>query len=306
MPVSGQNVGFVGLGAMGAPMAERLVGAGFSVTVFDPSAQAMARLERAGAHGAPSPAAVADRAETVVACLPDPEVSRQVAFGPGGVAEGTAARIYVETSTIGMKAMREIDERLARAGIGVVDAPVSGGPNGARAGTLSMMVAARPRDRSAAEATLSATADRIFTVAEEPGLGQVMKLANNIMTHTNLLIACEAVAMGVKAGLDAALMIDVINRSTGRNQASETKFPKSILPRSFDYGARLAIPCKDMVLAAEEARMLGVPNGISGAVLAVFREAVAEGMGEDDFTAIFRLYERKAAFPYPGKGIPAA
>ena len=250
----GARVGFIGVGAMGAPMAERLLAAGYRVSVFDANPKAMAPLVAIGAVESSSPREAAAGAETVFACLPSPEISKRVALGPEGITGVEGLQTYVETSTIGTSAIKSIAQGLAARGIAVLDAPVSGGPRGARAGTLAMMVAGERAAFERARPLFDAIARNVFYIGAEPGLAQIAKLANNMISAAGMAAACEAAAMAVKAGVDARTLIDTVNASTGRNSATVDKFPQSILPRTFDYGGKLSTMYKDVALCLEEAR----------------------------------------------------
>jgi 3-hydroxyisobutyrate dehydrogenase-like beta-hydroxyacid dehydrogenase len=285
------KIGFIGLGQMGAPMAEHLVDGGFEVHVFDVTAAAMRPLVERGAIAAGSARACAQGAEVSFACLPSPEVSRAVALGEDGIAGADGPGVYVEMSTIGRATVQAIADGLRGHGIAVLDAPVSGGPRGARAARLSTMVAG---ERAAFERTrplFETIARNVFYVGEQPGLGQIAKLANNMMSAAGMAVACEAAAMAVKAGLDARTLIDVVNASTGRNSATEDKFPQSILPRRFDYGGKLATMYKDVRLCLEEAQRLGVPMWVGSTVTELWFHAMCQGRGEDDYTSIAKMIE---------------
>ena len=290
------RIGFIGVGAMGAPMAERLIDAGHIVAVYDVSAAAMAPLVARGAIAASSPREAATGAHTVFACLPSPEVSRAVALGPAGdgaegVASVTGVKTYIETSTIGTAAVKAIAAGLAARGISMLDAPVSGGPRGARAGTLATMVAG---ERAAFERTLplfETIAHKVFYVGAEPGLAQMTKLANNMISAAGMAAASEAAVLAVKAGVDPNTLIDAINASTGRNTATSDKFPQSILTRSFDYGGKFSIMYKDVRLCLDEARALGVPMWVGSAVGQLWFQGMAEGRADDDYTTLIKIIE---------------
>jgi 3-hydroxyisobutyrate dehydrogenase-like beta-hydroxyacid dehydrogenase len=287
----GGRIGFIGVGAMGAPMAERLLAAGHEVAVFDIAAMAMHPLVARGAIAARSPHDAAAGAHTVFACLPSPEVSRSIALGPEGIGNVEDLRIYVETSTIGTAAVKDISAGLGARGISVLDAPVSGGPRGARAGTLSTMVAG---ERAVFERTLplfEAIAHKVFYIGATPGLAQMTKLANNMISAAGMAAACEAVVLAVKAGVDARTLIDAINASTGRNSATMDKFPQSILPRSFDYGGKLATMYKDVHLCLEEAKAMDVPMWVGASVVQLWFQAMVEGRGQDDYTTLIKMIE---------------
>lgn len=285
------QLAFIGCGAMGAPMAERLLDAGHRVRVYDPSAAAIAPLVERGASAARGPRDAAEGCHVAFACLPTSEVSRAVALGPDGVVHCNDVGIYVEMSTIGSRTVKEIAEGLKAAGIAVLDSPVSGGPRGARAGTLSTMVAG-PRDTfDTAKPLLETIARNVFYIGEAPGLGQVTKLANNMISAAGMAAAFEASAMAVKAGVDARVLIDTINASTGRNSATMDKFPASVLTRSFDYGGKLGTMYKDVLLCLEEARALNVPMWVGANVVQLWFHGMTQGRGGDDYTTLIKMIE---------------
>ena len=288
------TLAFIGCGAMGAPIAERLIDAGHTVRVFDPRAAAMAPLVARGGIAATSPRDAATGAETAFACLPSPEVSREAAFGEDGVAGVKGLRTYVEMSTIGSKTIKTIAAELAKHNIAVLDSPVSGGPRGARAGTLSTMVAGERTAFERVKPLFDAVARNVFYVGDKPGLAQVTKLANNMISAAGMVASFEAAAMAVKAGVDARTFIDTVNASTGRNTATSDKFPASILTRSFDYGGKVGTMYKDVFLCLEEARQLNVPMWLGNNVVQMWFHAMTEGRGDDDYTSLIQMIERWA------------
>ncbi|MDE2064534.1 MAG: NAD(P)-dependent oxidoreductase, partial [Bradyrhizobium sp.] len=226
------RLAFIGCGAMGAPIAERLIDAGHTLHIYDPNPAATAPLVARGAVAEPSPRAAAERSDIAFACLPSPEVSRKVALGDDGIIGCKRLTAYVEMSTIGSKAVRAVAQGLAATGITVLDSPVSGGPRGARAGTLSTMVAGARATFETVKPLLDTVARNVFYIGEEPGLGQLTKLANNMISAAGMAAAFEASAMAVKAGVDARTLIETVNASTGRNSATMDKFPAAVLTRS--------------------------------------------------------------------------
>jgi 3-hydroxyisobutyrate dehydrogenase-like beta-hydroxyacid dehydrogenase len=198
----------------------------------------------------------------VMVSLPTPAIVRAVA---ADIATLTGVKVFVDLSTSGPAASEAITKTLAAANIDVVDAPVSGGVKGAAAGTLTLMIAG-PREAVALTKPLLEVFGRAIVVGEKPGLGQTLKLANNLMSAASLAIASEAMAMGVKAGLDPAVMLEVINASSGRNSATQDKIPKHVLNRKFDFGFANALSFKDVRLCLEEAEALGVPMVVGAAV----------------------------------------
>lgn len=287
-------VGFVGLGLMGAAMAHRLLDRAIELHVVEPDPTALAPLVARGAVPHPTPASLAASAEIVFACLPDARTSETVALGPNGIRQGGRVRIHVETSTIGRRAIEPIAAGLAKAGIALVDAPVSGGPKGARNGTLAMMASGPPTALASARPLLEMVAGKLVVMGEAPGLAQTMKLVNNLISAANMASAFEALVFGAKAGLDPDLMVEVVNASSGRNSATEDKIPQAVLTGTFDYGARLDIMYKDIALGLAEAEAEGVPTWTLGAMAQLWRFAMIEGSGAGDFTALIRAVERWA------------
>lgn len=282
------EIGFLGLGQMGAAIAERLQAAGARLHLYDPSEVAMAPFVLRGAVDQPSVRAVADAAPVVFACLPDGAVSETVA---AEVAGGSAVKTYVEMSTIGSPALGRIARIMDARGITLLDCPVSGGPKGARAGTLTLILAGPPDARAMLRPWLEKVGKNVFEVGDRPGQAQLMKLVNNLINAANLATAFEALVLGAKGGLDPDVMVDVINVSTGRNSATQDKVPRAVLPGTFDYGARLTTMLKDVVLGLQEAEALGVPMWVHQQVGQLWRFGEQQGLGQADFTALIRILE---------------
>ncbi|MGB9063614.1 MAG: NAD(P)-dependent oxidoreductase [Pseudolabrys sp.] len=287
------DIGFIGLGNMGQPMARRLIEAGHKLIVYDTRNDAVAPLVALGAQLASSPADVADRVETVMASLPSLQISEKVAIGEGGVIQGKRIQRFVDLSTTGATVSAKIAAALAKKNIVQIDCPVSGGVGGASNGTLAVMVSGPKAEIDLVKDVL-AVFGKVFVIGEKPGMAQTMKLANNFLSATAMAATSEAVAMGVKAGLDPAVMIDVINSGSGRTTASDGKFPQAILPRTFNYGFATALMLKDVRLCVQEARSLNVPNSVMSIVLDQWETTNKEFGGESDFTAIVKMVETRA------------
>ncbi|WP_322861023.1 NAD(P)-dependent oxidoreductase [Mycobacterium europaeum] len=287
------RVGFVGLGNMGFPMARRLIEQNHDVVAFDTREEALERVVALGARPASSPKDVADRAETVLASLPTPAASLEVATGAAGVIAGARIERYVDLSTIGSRTAGQIHDRLAQRDIVAIDSPVSGGVGGAEKGALAIMVSGPRAGFEAARPALEAIG-RPFYVGAKPGLAQTMKLANNVLAANVLAATAEVVVMGVKAGLDPAVMIEVLNAGSGATSASRDKFPRAILPGTFDYGFATGLMVKDVRLYLEEAEALGVPTDVATTIRRLW-ERVADDQGPDsDFTTVIKPLERAA------------
>jgi 3-hydroxyisobutyrate dehydrogenase-like beta-hydroxyacid dehydrogenase len=288
-----KHIGFIGLGNMGKPMASRLIDAGYQLTVCDVRRESVDALVAKGAHTAASPSAVASAVDTLLLSLPNPAVVREVALGTDGVIAGSKVKIVIDLSTTGARTAREIATAFAAKGIGAVDSPVSGGVAGAIKGTLAVMVAC-PKTMFAELEPMLKHIGRVFFIGERPGMGQTMKLANNLLSATALAATSEAIVFGVKAGLDPAIMVDVINAGSGRNSASQDKFPKAILPRTFDFGFTTGLMYKDLKLCLEEAEAAGVPMWVANAVRQLWYHAHEEIGADKDFTTVVQVLERWA------------
>ena len=288
--MSKDSVGFVGVGNMGFPMAGRLVDAGYEVVAYDINEDALGAISNKGAKAAKSAADVASQVETVFVSLPKPEHVHAVAFGEGGVCEGTKRRFFVDLSTTGPQAAAKNAAGLAEHGISAIDAPVSGGVAGAENGTLAVMVSGPKADCDALQPIFEVIG-KYFYVSDTPGHGQMMKIINNLLSATATAATCEAVVLGKKAGLDPHVMIDIINASSGRSTASEQKFPRSILPGTYDYGFAMGLMSKDVNLCLSEAEAMNFPMFIGKAVQQMWLHGVAQGGPDEDFTNLFRYIE---------------
>jgi 3-hydroxyisobutyrate dehydrogenase-like beta-hydroxyacid dehydrogenase len=257
-----ERIAFIGVGRMGSGMASRLLAAGHAVTVYDPQAAAVQALVARGARGAASISEAAAGCTVVMASLPTPAIVKAAA---AEIATTAGVEVFVDLSTSGTAAAQALAAVLGPRGIASIDAPVSGGVTGAANGKLTLMasgpLAAIERVRPLLECF-----GKLFVVGERPGLGQTVKLANNLMSAASLAIASEAMAMGVKAGVDPAVMLDIINASSGRNSATQDKIPRHVLNRKFDFGFANALSFKDVRLCVDEAEALGVPMVVGAAV----------------------------------------
>ncbi len=282
--------GFVGVGKMGTPMSIRLLNAGHRLCVFDTDDKAVAALEKAGAQRAGSAAEVASNAQTVFLSLPNPEIVQNVALGRGGVIEGTRVKRVADFSTIGPRTAGIVARALAERKITYVDAPVSGGLKGAREGTLAVMVSCPKNVYAELEGVLK-TFGKPFHLGEVAGQAQTMKLANNLLAAAAIAVSSEAMVMGVKAGLDPKMMLDILNAGTGRNSATLDKFPRAILPGTFDFGFATGLSYKDVRLCIDEAESLGVPMVVGAAVRQMLAVTNAVYGADSDFTSICRVVE---------------
>lgn len=283
MADTSRTIGFIGLGNMGAPMAARLAAAGHSLVAYD-AAGTQGRAP-AGAVAAGSAAGVAQAADIVLLSLPDGPVVQAVVADLAG-AEGRRAGTVIDHSTIGVAAAKAAEQALAQAGLRFLDAPVSGGVAGARAGSLAMMVAGDRSLFARWDDVLAPMAGNRFWVGPEPGQGQAMKLLNNFLSAIAMAATSEAVVFGEHHGLELTTMIDVLNASTGRNSATMDKFPNRIIPGSFDAGFTVDLLGKDVRLFVEAVAEAGTPARLGPEVNAIL-DRMKAAMPGADFTRIY-------------------
>jgi 3-hydroxyisobutyrate dehydrogenase-like beta-hydroxyacid dehydrogenase len=206
-------------------------------------------------------------------------------------ASGGRVTHVIDTSTIGVRAARAIDARLAEGGVGYIDAPVSGGVAGAKTRTLAVMVAARDDACARVEPVLAGLSDRRFRVGDRPGLAQAMKLANNFLSAIALAATSEAIAFGRSVGLDMATMLEVLNASSGRNTATSDKFPNHVLTGLYGSGFANSLMAKDVQLYLDEVAGRGLPSEVGAIAASVWARFSAAEPGAD-FTRIFPFVER--------------
>jgi 3-hydroxyisobutyrate dehydrogenase-like beta-hydroxyacid dehydrogenase len=284
------TVGFLGLGRMGGPMAANLIGHVERLLVHDVSAAAVEALVAKGAEAAGSAAALGERCEIVFMSLPTPAIVREAA---AQIVSGGAPRILCDLSTSGPKLAQEVHDSLAPKGVASFDAPVSGGIRGAEQGTLAIM-AGGPQALWPELEPLLQRIGKPFYMGETPGAGQVTKLANNLLSLAAIATTAEAMTLGIKAGLDPARMVEVLNAGTGANSATRDKWPRSVLPRTFDFGFSAQLSLKDTRLALDEAQAMGVPLP-TGERLAALLDRVLATYGDDaDFTEMAKVVEADA------------
>lgn len=287
-------VGFIGLGNMGAPLAENLVSAGFTVVTYD--AQGDANNPQ-GATFLSSTTEVAEQAETIVLSLPDGRVSTIVAAEIAATAARSCVQV-IDTSTIGVPYSQSIEAALAQAGIGLIDAAVSGGPAGARARTLSVMYAGAAGTVQAAQPVLAGLSDRLFCVGDKAGLAQAVKLANNFLSATYLMAASEAVRFGTSLGLEMGVMLEVLNASSGQSAATLDKFPNQILTERYASGFANNLMSKDVTLYLEAVQVAGTPSAVGALTASVWTD-FADAQPGVDFTRVYQFVAEQAGSKTP-------
>lgn len=286
------EIGFIGLGNMGGAIAGRLARTGHDLIVYDIDPAAVTKLTGLGATAAGSARDVASRTAVVMVCLPTPDVVVDVLTGEDGVITGSAVRTAVDLSTSGPAASETVNGRLTAAGIGFLDSPISGGIAGAEAGTLVVMAAGAPEVLETVRAPLDDISKQVVHIGTEPGLGQAMKLTNNMLAAACAIASFEVMTVGVKAGLDPAVMVEVIQGSTGNNHAMHTTVPRSVLTREFPQRFTTELFHKDVTLGLREAERLGVPLSVIPVVRQFLQFGITQGDGPRDYAHLIKHLER--------------
>jgi 3-hydroxyisobutyrate dehydrogenase-like beta-hydroxyacid dehydrogenase len=280
-------------------MARRLLDAGHRVVVYDPVAAATAALAPHGAEVAPTARAVADATPVVFLSLPTPHIVAEVVLGARGIRDGNRIEVCVDLSTSGPDTAVKLAAGLAQRNVASLEAPVSGGIKGARDGTLSLMVAG-PAAVWEEVRPLLGVFGKPFFMGANPGAGQTMKLVNNLLGACAIAITAEGMTLGAKAGLDPARMIEVLNVSSGRSSATQDKWPRAVLPRTFDFGFAAGLCLKDVRLCLGAADSLGVPLAVGTAVCDLLQRTVNSLGPDSDFTAMAKIVESDAGLD-PGR-----
>jgi 2-hydroxy-3-oxopropionate reductase len=289
-----ERIGVIGLGIMGRPMARNLLQAGFSLTVHNRTPAKAAELEAEGATPAASPAEVASQAGLVITMLPGPAEVQTVMTGEDGVLAGARpGTLVVDTSTSSPALARELAERARPGGVQLLDAPVSGGPEGAQGGTLSIMVGGEPADVERARPVLEVLGATVVHVGGH-GAGQVVKACNQIVVALIIQAVSEALVLGAKAGADPAAVLRVLSGGMAANRLLELRSAK-LLEHDFRPGGRVRYHHKDLGIALATARELGVALPATALVDQLFAALEARGQGDQDHLALLTLIEEFAA-----------
>ena len=288
--------GFVGLGNMGMPMARRLAAAGYRISGFDTSPRVMASID--GADGLSPAAGLAEvaGASRVILMLPDSDVVEQVLLDDGLLAEMKPGSMVIDMSSSDPVRTRELGERAAELGVTLIDAPVSGGVAGALEGSLTIMVGGPEQAFLAAEPILQNLGSRVVH-AGGVGAGHAVKALNNLMSAAHLLASSEALIAGRRFGLDPAVMLEIINGSSGRSGSTETKWPRYVLTESYNAGFPVRLMVKDIKLALGIERATGTRSVVSEATVAAWSEALNDLPPDADHTAIARWLDNLPTSP---------
>ncbi|MCG6874470.1 MAG: NAD(P)-dependent oxidoreductase [Betaproteobacteria bacterium] len=294
-----QHVGVVGVGQMGMAVAKRLLERGYAVHTRDIRADADAEAREAGATVCDSPAALAAACRVVVTLVVNEDQTEDVVFGARGVAETLGSdSVLMVSSTVSPTFIESLATRLAERGLAMLDAPMSGGPARARAGTISMMIAGPDAAMERAGDALETLSNARFAMSARPGDGARMKLVNNMLAGVNLAGSCEAMALGVRLGLDPQRIFDVVMASSGGSWIFGDRMPRVL---SGDYRPRAAatLLTKDVSLALGAAREAGFPAPVAAAALQVFLATVALGHGAEDDAALVKFFQSLTGIALP-------
>lgn len=289
------NIAFLGLGAIGRPMAARVAASGLPLTVWNRTTSKAADFAKQhGAQHAPTPAAAVRGAELVVTCMPTSQDVASLLDGPDGLLAGLATGATLIDCTSGDPATsRRIHDALAQKNVGYIDAPVSGGTSGAEKGTLTIMVGGDPAVLERARPVLATFGQKIVHCGDV-GAGDAVKAVNNAFLATHILAAAEGLAALVKMGVDPKVALDVINASSGRSNASMNLIPERVLTRAFPRTFRLALLEKDVGIAAEVARDTRTPAPILQLTADLFRIARSEFGEVADHVEAVKMVEQWA------------
>jgi 3-hydroxyisobutyrate dehydrogenase-like beta-hydroxyacid dehydrogenase len=285
------RVGFIGLGQMGKPMAGNLVSSGFQVMVFDPLHPAVEELVDRGAKEGASASDVAERSQLTVLMVRDATQAEAAVRGEDGFLAGAAeGDTLIVMSTLPPALVRDFGETLSARGVSVLDAPVSGGVEGARAGLLTVMAAGQADVLGRCRPVLEVLGDRIYHVGEAVGLGQTVKVLNQALYFTGLAVSAEAIVMGAKAGIDTDVLVDVIGESSGGNWALKNRAPLA-WRNEYRSGGALSIALKDLRAATQLADDVGVPALVASSTAHLFKLAESLVGAEGDDPLIVKAME---------------
>jgi len=288
------NIGFVGLGLMGQPMVERLLQAGFALHVFSENADTMSGMQQQGAVPGASVADVAGKVDVFCSCRVTAQQSRAVFTGPDGVLSATSRpSVCIDFATIDPMTSREIGQMLVEGGIDFLDAPVSGGPDGVRAGTLSIIVGGTAAAVTAVRAVFDALGKQTFHMGDV-GAGVTTKLCNNMISITTHALVAEAMVLGAKCGVDAAELYEVLRNSSAYSRTLERVVPKHFLPRNFEATATIETIMKDLQAAIDLSVEEGVRLRLPEAAMRWFGDAVEQGHIGDDIASVILPMENIA------------
>ncbi|MFQ6111459.1 MAG: NAD(P)-dependent oxidoreductase [Nitrospinota bacterium] len=291
-----ERIGFIGLGLMGKPMALRLKEAGYRLWVYDIRKEPVEEFSSLGATPCRSCREVAEKSEVIITMLPDAEAVEAAVLGDGGVAQGVReGKVLIDMTSNHPEVSARIADVLSKKSVGMLDAPVSGAPEGAREGTLSIMVGGEKSLFERCLPILQCMGRKVVHAGDRVGAGGYTKLANQILVGITLEGMAEALVFGAKAGVDPALLVEAMGAGLARCGCLEIKAPK-IIRGDFAPGGKVTTHIKDFDYALSAARELGVPLPVTAAVRELFEAVRVAGGGEQDHASVIQVIERLAGF----------
>lgn len=289
-----ETVGYLGMGLMGAPMARNLLKAGYPVVVYNRTRAKADALAADGAQVAATPAEVAGRAEVIFACLGDAQAVEQVVEDPDGILSAArAGQVFIDMTTNSPPVSIRLAALLAKKGVEMLDAPVSGGDVGAVAGTLSIMAGGRPEVFERVLPLLEVLGGRITLMGDEVGAGGYAKLANQIMVPIHLAAMGEALVFGAKAGLELPKLAEALGAGMANSAAFALKAPK-VFAGDFAPGGTARVQLKDLNYIRDAMDAMGIDLPVTALVRSLYQQLVDRGHGAEDHSAIVRLFEQSA------------
>lgn len=296
------KIGFIGLGAMGRPMAFNLLAAGFEVFAFDLSEAAVKETEAKGARGCATAGELASKAEAIICSLPNAKIVESVMTGKGGVFENChEGTIIIDMSSVSPNSTRAMAKKAAQYGVRYLDAPVSGGVSGAAAGTLTIMAGADDETFALVKPIFDVLGKKIYHIGEVGG-GDAIKMVNNLLLGCNMAALAEALTLGVRCGLSVETMKEVISVSSGRSYALDAKLEKFIMADQFTGGFAVDLQYKDLGLALEASRDEKVPLPMTAAAMQIYEAARARGQGCEDMSSVVKVWEDLTGAKVRGTG----
>lgn len=296
------KIGFVGLGAMGKPMATNLLAAGYEVYAFDLVEAAVQEMEGKGAKSCKSAGEVASQADAIICSLPNAKIVEGVMCGKDGVlSHCKKGNIIIDMSSVAPNSTKAMAKKAAEYDVSYIDAPVSGGVSGAAAGTLTIMVGADDETFAKVKPVFDVLGKNIYHVGEVGG-GDAIKMVNNLLLGCNMAALSEALTLGVKCGLSVETMREVISVSSGRSYALDAKLEKFIMADQFNGGFAVDLQYKDLGLALEASRDERVPLPMTAAAVQVYEAARAKGQGREDMSSVVKVWEDLTGAKIRGSG----
>lgn len=286
------EIGFIGIGAMGKPMALNLIRAGYHVWVYDLIKESVREMVSQGASPCETSAELAAKADVVFTSLPNSAIVENVMTGAGGVFDACGpGTVIIDMSSVSPASTRRMAAAAEKKGLRYADAPVSGGTAGAAAGTLTIMVGADEETFAKIRPILEVVGKKIFHVGEA-GLGDAIKIVNNLLLGCNMAALAEALVLGVRCGLDPETMKEIISVSSGNSYVLQAKAEKFILAGAFEGGFAMDLQHKDLGLALEAAKDVGMPLPVASLAASIYEMGRAQGLGREDMSAVIKVWEK--------------